>query len=223
MLEAIFEALETILVLTPIVAIVGAFAVIPACLWPDDETFLIPGEIVTGIVLFLNMANTLVNDKAQAVLNASLYILLVALPIHYLLSNLVNRFTSPSHQVEEKRQQAQEKIRQALADIRRHETEDDGYWGDSDLHWLDMALTEAEEAVPGATLRLYLPGVVQLIASACLATSLLAAAIEGAVRWAGSEAHLIWWIIIPLIIGLLLLIVPFVIWYVSRPRTEEGK
>ena len=118
---------------------------------------------------------------------------------------------------EEKRRRACEKIRQALADIQRHETEDEGYWGDSDLHW------EAEEAVPGATLRLYLPGVVQLIASVCLATSLLAALLEGATRWAGTEAHLTWRIILSLAVGLLLLIAPLTIWYASRPRNEEGK
>ena len=217
MIEAIFEALGTILAVAPIVAMVGAFAVIPACLWPDDASFLVLGEIVIVIALcHLTGLNT-----GGMVLAAPLYVLLVALPINHLLSDLVNHFTPSSSHSEEKRQQARAKIRQALADIRRHETEDEGYWGDSDLHWLDMALTEAEEAAPASTLRLYLPGVVQLIASVCLATSLLAAVIEGAARWAGSEAHLTWWIILPLAVGLLLLIVPFTIWYVSRPRNEE--
>jgi len=121
------------------------------------------------------------------ILAAPLYVLLVALPINHLLSDLVNHFTPSSPHSEEKRQQARAKIRQALADIRRHETEDEGYWGDSDLYWLDMALTEAEEAAPASTLRLYLPGVVQLIASVCLATSLFAAVIEGAVCGQGGR------------------------------------
>jgi len=216
-IEAIFEALGTILAVAPIVAMVGAFAVIPACLWPDDASFLVLGEIVIVIALcHLTGLNT-----GGMVLAAPLYVLLVALPINHLLSDLVNHFTPSSPHSEEKRQQARAKIRQALADIRRHETEDEGYWGDSDLYWLDMALTEAEEAAPASTLRLYLPGLVQLIASVCLATSLFAAVIEGAVWWAGGEAHLTWWIILPLAVGLLLLIVPFTIWYVSRPRNEE--
>lgn|GEM_PF-3103456 len=212
--------IATVFIVATIVAIVLTFAVVPACLWPDDTNLLVLGEIVIVIALcYLTGLN--ISDKVGKVLAASLYILLVALPINRLLSELVNRFTLSSPQSEEKRRQAREKIRQALADIRRHETEDDGYWGDSDLHWLDMALTEAEEAAPASTLRLYLPGVVQLIASVCLTTGALAAVIEGAGKWAGAEAYLTWWIILPLTIGLLLLIVPFTIWYVSRPRNEK--
>lgn len=216
MIEAIFQGLQTIWAVAFIVIIVLVFAVIPACLWPDDPKFFMIGEIVTIIALC-----NLIGMNTGGILAALLYVLVVALPINILLSDLFNHLTPSSPHSEEKMQQARAKIRQALADIRRHETEDDGYWGDSDLHWLDMALTEAEEAAPASTLRLYLPGVVQLIASVCLATSLFAAVIEGAVWWAGGEAHLTWWIILPLAVGLLLLIVPFTIWYVSRPRNEE--
>jgi hypothetical protein len=88
-IEAIFEALGTILAVAPIVAMVGAFAVIPACLWPDDASFLVLGEIVIVIALcHLTGLNT-----GGMVLAAPLYVLLVALPINHLLSDLVNHFT----------------------------------------------------------------------------------------------------------------------------------
>jgi len=104
-------------------------------------------------------------------------VLVYALPtwlVYSLIGWLIRRLSPPPPpEIEAKMRQARKKIEEALENVQRHDRgEDPGYWGDSDIDRLDMALAEASEIRYQSPLREYMPTEMQLVISICLAIGL---------------------------------------------------
>ncbi len=104
--------------------------------------------------------------------------LLYGLPawmIYSLTDWLIRKFSPPPPpEIASRLQSARRKIQESLEDIERHNRgEVPGYWGDSDIDRLDMALAEASEIEYQSPLRKALPPPLQAAISMCLAIGLI--------------------------------------------------
>jgi hypothetical protein len=93
-------------------------------------------------------------------------------------------------------------------------TIDDDYQGNDDLYRLDRSLMEAELDHPGSTLRIYyhsMPAVIARVLGSTLVTFVVAA-------WVLGVYEIACFFIGVLVFGFCLLLYPFLIWFISKPR-----